>query len=191
VLRELMPLLVALMVATVVYVMRERRRRRMRIAPPRPDLAMREVSDAPALLEIERAAVATSDPHAAFRHAAIEHLALSLYLEAVAACGAENTGELLRAHTQIWQAVREYLRLKYDDTVPDDWFDHFRSVAEPYIREKVRLTREFALYPDEGAHYHARIYDELLKELTKEALAAPRKKQFVPADLSGSANRKD
>jgi len=185
-----MPLLVALTVATVVYIMRERRRRRMRIAPPRPDVTMREVSETPALLEIERAALATSDPHAAFRHAALEHLAWSIYLEAVADGGVEHTGELLRAHTEAWQGVREYLRLKYDDAVPDDWFDHFRSVAEPYIREKVRLTREFALYLDEGANYHARIYDELLQELTKEALAAPRKKQFVPADLSDFANKK-
>jgi len=174
----------------VVYILRERRRRRIRIAPPRPDLTMREVSDAPALLEIERGALAGADPHAAFRRAAIEHMALSLYLEAAAACGAENTDDLLRAHTQIWQAVREYLRLKYDDAVPDDWFDHFVSMAGPYIHEKVRLTREFALYLDEGANYHARIYDELLKELIGEALAAPRKKQFVPADLSRGADRK-
>jgi hypothetical protein len=43
VLRELFPLLTALTVAAVVYVVREQRRRRMRIAPPRPDIAMREV----------------------------------------------------------------------------------------------------------------------------------------------------
>ena len=185
-LRELFPLLTALTVAAVVYAMREQRRRRMRIAPPRPDIAMREVCDTPALLEIERACLATADPRVAFRRAAIENAVAGLYLETIAECGVENTGEMLRAHTQIWQALREYLRLKYDDAVADDWFDHFTRVARPYIREKVRLTREFALHLDEGAERYARIYDELLQELLQEALAAPQKKSFVPPDFSHS-----
>jgi hypothetical protein len=186
VLRELFPLLTALTAAAVVYAMRERHRRRMRIAPPRPDIAMREVSDTPALLEIERACLATDNPRVAFRRAAIENAVAALYLETIAECGVENTGEMLRAHTQAWRALREYLRLKYDDAVADDWFDHFTSVARPYIREKVRLTREFALHLDEGAERYARIYDELLQELLQEALAAPQKKSFVPPDFSHS-----
>lgn len=185
-LRELMPLVMVLAVATVVYVAREKRRLRMRIVPPRPDITMREVSDLPALLEIERAALATDDPRMAFRRAAIENSVAALYLEAVAECGVQNTGEMLRAHTQIWQALREYLRLKYDDAVADDWFDHFTRVARPYIREKVRLTREYALHLDEGADRFAHIYDELLRELMKQALAARPKKSFVPPDLSVS-----
>jgi len=185
-LRELFPLLTVLTLAAVVYAMREQRRRRMRIAPPRPEIAMREVSDAPALLEIERAALATDDPRVALRRAAIENAVAALYLETIAECGVENTGEMLRAHTQTWRALREYLRLKYDDSVADDWFDHFTSVARPYIREKVRLTREFALHLDEGAERYARIYDELLQELLQEALAAPQKKTFVPPDFSHS-----
>ena len=185
-LRELFPLLTALTVATVVYVMREQRRRRMRIAPPRPDLAMREVSNMPALLQIERACLAADDPRVAFRRAAIENAVAGLYLETIAQCGVENTAELQRAHAQIWRAVREYLRLKYDDAVADDWFDHFTRVARPYIREKVRLTREFALHLDEGAERYARIYDELLQEWLQEALAAPQKKSFVPPDFSHS-----
>jgi hypothetical protein len=185
-LRELFPLLTALTVATIVYVARERHRRRMRIAPPRPDLAMRDVSGAPLLLQIERAALATDDPRVAFRRAAIQNAVAALYLETIAACGVENTAELLRAHAEAWQSLREYLRLKYDDAVPDDWFDHFTSVARPYIREKVRLTREFALHLDEGAERYARIYDELLQELLEEALAAPQKKSFVPPDFSHS-----
>ena len=185
-LRELFPLVTALTVAAVVYIVRERHIRRMRIAPPRPDLTMRELSDAQALLEIERAALATDDPRVAFRRAAMENAVAVLYLETIAECGVENTGELLRAHTQIWQALREYLRLKYDDAAPDDWFEHFTSVARPYIREKVRFTREFALHLDEGAERYARIYDELLQELLQEALAAPQKKSFVPPDFSHS-----
>lgn len=185
-LRELFPLLTALTVAAAVYVVREQRRRRLRIAPPRPDLTMREVSGAPALLEIERAALSTADPRVAFRRAAIENAVAALYLETVAECGVENTAGMLRAHTAVYQALREYLRLKYDDAVPDDWFDHFTRVARPYIREKVRLTREFALHLDESAQRYARIYDELLQELLNEALAAPQKKSFVPPDFSHS-----
>lgn len=185
-LRELFPLLTALMLAAVVYVTRERRRRRMRIAPPRPDITMREVSDRPALLEIERACLATDDPRAAFRQAAIDQAVASLYLEAIADLGVENTGELRRAHTETWQALREYLRLKYDDAVADDWFDHFVGVARPYIREKVRFTREFTLHLDEGAERYARIYDELLQGLVEDALAARQKKSFVPPDFSHS-----
>lgn len=185
-LRELVPLLTALTIATVVYVLREQRRRRMRIAPPRPDLSMREVSHAPALLEIERAALASDHPRVAFRRAAIENAVAALYLETVAGWGVPDTGDMLRAHTQIWQALREYLRLKYDDAVADDWFDHFTRMAQPYIREKVRLTREFTLHLDEGAERYARIYDELLRELVKEALGAPQKKAFVPPDFSRS-----
>jgi hypothetical protein len=185
-LRELFPLLAALTVAAAVYVMREQRRRRMRIAPQRPDIAMREVCDTPALLEIERACLATDDPRVAFRRAAIENAVAALYLETIADYGVENTGEMLREHTEICRALREYLRLKYDDAVPDDWFDHFTRVARPYIREKVRLTREFALHLDDGAERYARIYDELLRELLQEALAAPQKKSFVPPDFSHS-----
>ncbi len=185
-LRELVPLLTALTAAAVLYVVREQRRRRMRIAPPRPDITMREVSEAPVPLAIERAALATDDPRVAFRRAAIENAVAALYLETIAGLGVENTEELWRTHTQTWQAVREYLRLKYDDAVADDWFDHFTSVARPYIREKVRLTREFALHLDDGAERYARIYDELLQDLLQDALTAPQKKSFVPPDFSHS-----
>ena len=183
---ELLPLLTALTVAAVVYFLRERTQRRMRIAPPRPDLSMRDLTDSPALAQIEQAALATSDPRAAFRRAAIDHAVAALYLEAIAACGVENTGDLLRAHTETWRTLREYLKLKYDDAVADDWFDHFTGVARPYIREKVRFTREFALHLDEGAERYARIYDELLRELVAEAIKAPQKKTFVPPDFSHS-----
>ena len=185
-LRELFPLLTALTVAAMVYAVRERRRRRMRIAPPRPNIAMREVCDDAALLEIERACLATGDPRVAFRRAAIENAVAALYLETIGECGVEHTVEMQRAHTQVWRVLREYLRLKYDDAVTDDWFDHFTGVARPYIRERVRLTREFALHLDEGAQRYARIYDELLQELLQEALTAPQKKPFVPPDFSHS-----
>ena len=185
-LRELIPLLTALTLAAVIYVVREQRKRRMRIAPPRPEMAMREISRAPALLKIERACLAAPDPHAAFRRAALESAVGALYLEAIAGFGVPDITEPLRASVETWQTLRAYLRLKYDDAVADDWFDHFVSVARPYIREKVRLTREFALHLDEGTERFARIYDALLQDLLNEALAAPQKKTFVPPDFSHS-----
>lgn len=165
---------------------REQRRRRMRIHPPRPQIAMRELSMTPALLEIERACMATPDPHAAFRRATLESAVAALYLENIAVLGVPDTAEPLRAYTETWQTLRTYLRLKYDDAVTDDWFDHFVSIARPYVRERVRLTREFALHLDEGTERFARIYDALLKDLLKQALAAPQKKTFVPPDFSHS-----
>jgi len=186
VLRELFPLVTVMAAAAAIYVARERRRSRMRIAPPLPQIRMREISSLPALLEIERASLAADDPRVTFRRAAIENAVAALYLEAIAECGVPDTGDMLRAHTEIWQALREYLRLKYDDAMPEDWFDHFTQVARPYIREKVRLSREFALHLDEGAQRYARIYDELLRDVLNEALTAPQKKSFVPPDFSHS-----
>jgi len=186
VLRELFPLLAALTAAALVYARREQRRRRMRIAPPRPDIRMRELTDRRDLLEIERACMATDDPRAAFRRAALDNAVAALYLETIAECGVQNTGELQLIHAEIRRTLREYLRLKYDDAVADDWFDHFRRMAGPYIREKIRFTREFALHLDESAERYARIYDELLRELVEQALAAPQKKTFVPPDFSHS-----
>lgn len=184
--REVMPLVAALLAAAAIYIRREQRRRRMRVAPPRPRIAMREVCDTPALLDIERACLSAPDPRLAFRQAALKTAVGALYLETVAECGVPDTGEMLREYTQTWQALREYQRLKYDDAAPSDWFEHFVSVARPYIREKVRLTREFALHLDEGSGRFARIYDELLEQLFQEALAAPQKKTYVPPDFSQS-----
>ena len=185
-LRELIPLLTVLTLAAVVYVVREQRRRRMRILPARPEIAMHEISRVPALLEIERACLASPDPRAAFRRAALESAVGALYLEAIAGFGVQDTAGLLGAYVETWKTLRAYLHLKYDDAVADDWFDHFVSIARPYIREKVRLTREFALHLDEGTERFARIYDALLRDLLKEALAAPQKKTFVPPDFSHS-----
>jgi hypothetical protein len=186
VIRQLLPLVTALTIATVMYVVREQRRRRLRIHPARPDITMREVCAEPALVEIERRCLATDDPRVAFRQAAIESLVGALYLETIAECGVANTEQMLAAYTQVWHALREYLRLRYDDAAQDDWFEHFMAIARPYIREKVRLTHEYALHLDEGAERFARIYDELLRDLVKDALRAPQKKAFVPPDFSHS-----
>ena len=186
--RELIPLATVLAIATGVYAAREQRRRRRRIQPARPDLEMREVSSDAALMAIERACLATEDPRPAFRRAAIENAVGELYLEAIATHGVADTAELLAACRRNVAALRQYLRLKYDDAVPEDWFDHFVAVARPYVRERVRLTREFALHRDEGTERFARIYDDLLRGLVAEALAAPQKRTFVPPDFSHSAS---
>ena len=120
-LRELFPLLTALLVAVVVYVARERRRRRMRIAPPRPDLAMREVCDRPALLEVERACLATDAPRVAFRRAAIENAVAALYLEAIAGCGVAAASAvkvllMLSRSVRIWISCSSELNCASWDT---------------------------------------------------------------------------
>jgi hypothetical protein len=186
VIEEFIPLVAALSFAAAIYVARERRLRRGRIQPARPDITMRDVCADPALLAIEGACLAADDPRIQFRRAAIDNALAAIYLEIVAEYGAPDTQPMLAACTRAWQALREYLRLKYDDAVADDWFDHFVAVARPYLREKVRLTREFALHLDEGTERFARIYDELLRGLAQDALAAPQKKTFVPPDFSHS-----
>ena len=100
-----------LTLALALYVARERRRQRMRIAPERPDIDMRELSDASALLEIERAALGTDNPRAPFRRAALENAVAALYLEGIAACGVPDTGGMLQAHWQTCHTLRQYLRL--------------------------------------------------------------------------------
>jgi hypothetical protein len=186
--RELIPLGLVLALASGLYAAREQRRRRRRIQPVRPDLEMRELSGDPALAEIERTCVAQVDPRVAFRRAAIENAVGELYLEAIAEHGVADIGDALDACRRNVAVLRAYLRLKYDDAVAEDWFDHFVAVGRPYIKEKVRLTREFALHKDEGAERFARIYDDLLRGLVKDALAAPQKKTFVPPDFSHSSS---
>src|SRR5581483_67453 len=100
----------ALSIAAALYVVRDQRRRRQRIAPLRPHIKMSEISDMPALFEIEKKCLDDPDPRAAFRHAAIESVVGALYLEAIAECGVENTSDVRETYTRIWQGLREYLR---------------------------------------------------------------------------------
>ena len=88
-----------------------------------------------------------------------------------------------------WMVLREYGRLKYDDAVPEDWFDQYIETATPYIGEKVRLAREFLVELDQGAARLVEIYDELLLELQDRLLQSPRKKRYVPNDLAAAATR--
>jgi hypothetical protein len=95
--------------------------------------------------------------------------------------------DAIAASTLRWVVLREYGRLKYDDAVADDWFHQYMELAGPYIREKVRLAREFVAELDAGAARLAEIYDELLRELGERLLRSPRKKRYVRPDLAGLA----
>jgi hypothetical protein len=85
-----------------------------------------------------------------------------------------------------WRLLRHYARLKFDDAVPDDWFHRFVRLARPYIREKVRLAEAAVVSMDEGARRFAAVYDLLLEELQRQALAAPPKQRFARPDLPGA-----
>ncbi len=166
---------------------------------PDGDFAAASPASAEALDELERRTLASPHPRKAVRAAILEKALIALHLEAVAALGEPERAallkgyepgmdallrETLRASTAEWHALRFYTHLKYDDAVPDDWFQHFLRVARPYIREKVRLARAFLLEVDESAGRFAEIYDKLLDGLRREMLDAPPKKRFPPADLT-------
>ena len=150
------------------------------------------------LMEIERRCAEADNPRAALRRAILHGAVIALHLEAVSALGEperkallqgyeEGMDELLRdawrASTLTWIVLRQYGRLKYDDATASDWFHQFMHVARPYVREKVRMAREFVLQMDEGSGRFVEIYDELLQQLREEMLKARPKKRFVAPDL--------
>lgn len=147
---------------------------------------------------IEVRAGESDRPQDAIRTAIMDAAVLAVNLEAIAALGEPERQVLLkgytegmegllrdtiRGHNAQWSALRFYARLKYDDAVPDDWFDHFLHVARPYVREKVRLARDYLLEVDESAGRFAEIYDKLLDGLRQEMLKTRPKKRFPPSDL--------
>ncbi|MFB3828453.1 MAG: hypothetical protein ACE15B_16920 [Bryobacteraceae bacterium] len=204
---DLIPLFGLVAAAVAIYVLRERRRRRTEIRPRFPGITMEEaLAIAPVdgdtrelLLEIERRALASDNPRLAIRNAILRHAAVALHLEAIAALGEDERRLLLKGYEPgmdallrtalesseaAWRSLREYARLKYDDAVPGDWFDRFLHQARPYIREKVRLARDYLLQLDPAAGRFAEIYDALLQELREGSLAAPAKKRFPPPDVA-------
>jgi hypothetical protein len=212
-LRDFVPLAVALTIAAAIYVARERRRRQALIQPLRPDLTMteawdlwrsrgehasREVVQAQAgasLLDTERLLVRADNPLRLLRTQIVSSATTCLYLEAILEFGEAERKALLKGYnegmepvlrhvcevaTLRWTVLREYGNLKYDDAAPNDWFHHYLRVAGPYIREKVRLSREYLMTLDEGAGRLAEIYDALLDDLARGLIKSPRKKRFVP-----------
>lgn len=220
---DLFPLFAAVALAVIVYVARERHRRRTQVRPAWPGITIEEawklwragVPDhpdrrfAPGAVETEDVwrevadtaaqAAQREQPRLLLREAVLHSAAMALHLDAIAALGEEERAALLkgyapgmdallqqgrRAYTAHWMALRYYLRLKYDDAVPEDWLHHFVDVAKPYIREKVRLRRQYLVEMDDSVCRFAEIYDKLLHELRQEMRKAPAKKRFPPADLA-------
>jgi len=214
--RDLLPLIAALLLAATVYAIREIRRRRFRVNPPEPDIAVAEVWELwlrdhrepltgavksrvqEILAAAETACSGADHPRAALRQAILGNAVIALHLDAVSEFGEQERAILLRGYepgmdallqdartaaTIAWRVLRRYGRLKYDDAVPEDWFDNFMWVAAPYIREKTRLAREFVVRMDEGSGRIVEIYDQLLQELRTGMMKARPKKRFVPPDI--------
>jgi len=202
------PLIAALALAGVVYVLRERHRKRTRIHPARPDLTMDEAwqlwrarpnFSAPAdVLAQARESLADPEGLPSLRQEMVRSVTTALYLETILGLGEPERKALLKGYEEgmepllrgvigvnsvRWRVLREYGRLKYDDAAPEDWFEQYVEIAAPYIREKVRLARAFLVEFEESASRLVEIYDELLRELETSLLQSPRKKRFAPPDL--------
>jgi len=221
--------LYALAAAVVAYLVRELRRRRLRVNPRLPELTMDEAvelwrkggdKDPDAALlheslrgapegpvleaavrvarEAEQRSLRAASARQAIREAILAQATLALKLEAIRARDEraraalvvgyqpgmeELLGEGARICHASWRLLRCYARLKFDDAAPEDWFHRYVHLARPYIREKVRLAEAAIVEMDESARRFAEIYDLLLADLKKEALAAPPKKRFVRPDL--------
>jgi hypothetical protein len=172
-LADFIPLMAALVIAAAIYVLRERYRRRTRVNPARPDLRLAEITpeELPEPQDLQE-----------LRRQILHHATVTLYLEAVLELQRCEPGiepllreEIVRGTTR-WQALREYGRLKYDDLAPEDWFEHYRAIAAPYIHEKVNAARESQTTLVE-------IYTELLRDLQSRLLGSPPKKRYAPPDL--------
>lgn len=225
-LRHLLLLVVAGLVASLL---KELRRRRMRLQPRFPDLTMEEALElwreggradpdadllrahenrissgavweaaARSALEAERLTRTSPDPRRTLRQAILAQAVLALKLEAIRERDETARQALIRGYRPgmdellaaaaaachlTWRLLRHYGRLKFDDAVREDWFHRFLHLARPYIREKVRLAAAALVEMDEDARRFAAVYDELLEELGKQALAAPPKQRFVRPDL--------
>jgi hypothetical protein len=190
-------------------VLRERHRKRTRIQPARPDLTMDEAwqlwrahpdYQAPEdVLAQARASLHDPDSMDALRREILRSATTALYLETILELGEAERKALLKGYEERmepllrsvigvsnvrWRVLREYGRLKYDDAVPEDWFEQYVAVATPYIREKVRLAQAFLVELDAGASRLVEIYDELLRDLETRLLKSPPKRRYAPPDLN-------
>lgn len=222
----------ALVAAVIAYIVRELRRRRLRVNPRRPELTMAEAVElfgrgadrdpdrvlvpdhlrgvpppsvleaaARTALEAEQQGLRAASARQAIREAILGQATLALKLEAILGRDERARAALIAGYQpgmeellvegarichESWRLLRFYARLKFDDAAPEDWFHRYVRLARPYIREKVRLAEAAVIEMDEGARRFIEIYDLLLADLKKEALAAPPKKRFVPPDLPES-----
>ena len=172
-LADFVPLIAALILAAAIYVLRERHRRRTRIDPPRPDLTLAELTADP-LPEPQNLSE--------LRRQILHHATVALYLETILDLHCADPALEPQIREQIdtaaarWQTLREYARLKYDDAAPEDWFEHYRALARPFIREKLHAAQESQTNLVE-------IYTALLQELQKRLLQSRPKERYVPPDL--------
>lgn len=117
--RDLLPLVAALSAAILIWVLRERHRRRTEIRPPAPDATLAEAAqsfllvphpDAPLLAptlappapaeleEIERQTLADAHPRLALRRAILESGAMALHLESIARLPEAERAVLLKGY---------------------------------------------------------------------------------------------
>jgi hypothetical protein len=149
------------------------------------------------LLETEAGPIASGDARDR-RRELLRSATTVIYLETILELGETERAALLKGYEPTMEPVvrtvievsrvrrdvlREYGRLKYDDAGPEDWFEQYVQVAGPYIREKVRLAREFLVELEPGAQRLVEIYDELLRELEKDLIESPAKRRYPPPDL--------
>ena len=150
------------------------------------------------VLEIERLSAQVSRPYHAIRRAILANATMALQLEAIGECDENARQALVKGYepgmdhllreaviscSVKWLVLRHYARLKFDDAVPSDWFHQYMHLAKPYVKEKVRLAKDFVLRTDAGAGRFASIYDTLIEELRDRVLKARPKKRFVTPDL--------
>lgn len=150
------------------------------------------------LYEMEEAILDSDNQRYVLRRMILANATLALQLEAITAQeeGARaalvkgyeaGMEQLLRdavtASTLKWLVLRDYARWRFDDAVSSDWFHQYMHLAHPYIREKVRLAKEFMLEADAGAGKFAEVYDTLLGELRDRSLKTRPKRRFVRPDV--------
>src|SRR6266536_2042148 len=87
-----------------------------------------------------------------------------------------NLHELRRQilhHATVALYLENILDLHCADPAPEDWFEHYRAMAAPFIREKLHAAHESQANLVE-------IYTALLQDLQKRLLRSRPKKRFVP-----------
>jgi hypothetical protein len=206
---DLFPLIAALAIAAAIYILRERRRQRTCIRPVRPDLTIDEAWQlwrlqanyhaAEEIMEQARQSLKEPESLDALRREIVRNVTTALYLETILGLGEADRKALLKGYQEgmepltrrviwisdvHWRVLREYGRLKYDDVASEDWFEQYVEVAAPYIREKVRLARDFLIEFDQSASSLVEIYDQLLWDLEASLVKSPRKKRYAPPDLA-------
>jgi len=171
--RDLLPLIAALILAAAAYMIREVRRRRFRMNPPMPDLAMAEAwelwlrEDRDPLTEAvkdrieemlaaaETACSRADHPRAALRDAILGHAVIALHLEAVSEFGEEERAVLLRGYEP-----------GMDRLLQDAW--KAATIAWQVLRHYGRLKYDDAV-PEDWFHNFLWVAAPYIREKTRLA----------------------